>query len=195
MSNMLIFSKLIIDTIKDLESPLWPFVQDYACGGHRRRISLFTERTKSRANRFAQVDMFSPFARKYVGLLLEDDSQKKGALTPRAAFGRGIGPICCNFVIDGKSPAMILPIRRAVLIQCIDLDRVSDKSSKRRQFENVEKNVRGFLGNGCGSIADYFLIAGTYPDFTNGLARERLRDAVKLAIDRYLNESIQEDVA
>lgn len=195
INKMLEFSKLIIDTIKDLEGPLWPFVQDYACGGQKRRISLFRDRNKSLEDRYAQVDMFSPFAGRFVGLLLEDDSQEKGALSPRAALGRGMCPVLSNYVIDRASPPLILPIRRAVLIQCVDLERVSIRSRKLQQFRNVEEDINGLLGNRCGSVADYFLIAGTYREFRSGAAGERLRSAVKLAIDRFLTEVQAEGAA
>jgi hypothetical protein len=193
--GMLDFSCLLYDVIKDLEGPLWPFLRDYACGGDKRRLSLFRDKTKCSELRYTQADLAIPFAERYVGFILEDDAQKKNALSPKALFGNAFATINSNYLIDKNSPPLILPITRAVLVQCVDLERVSKRSRKLEQFHYIEKDVNESIGNGCGAVARYFLIAGTHRDFREGPAGERLRGAVQLSIHRFVNELHVEDGA
>jgi hypothetical protein len=192
---MIDFSCLLFEVIKDLERPLWPFLRDYACGGDKRRLSLFRARTKCSQLRYVQADLAIAFAQRYVGLLLEDDAQKTNTLTPKALFGKAFATINSNYLIDKNSPPLTLPITRAVLVQCIDLDRLSKRSRKLEQFRFIEEDVNGSLGNACGAIANYFLIAATHSEFRNGAAGERLRAAVGLAINRFLHEGRMHEVA
>jgi len=134
-------------------------IKDPACGG-QHNVPLFCSEEKSRKTRYCIVDILIHKDDKIRVIIEIEESD----VTPIRIFGKFFASALSSYYIYEFENKIPIGMSDSIsFIQILDTSRLSEKSSKIEQWENLEKSIKSVLP--INKIGKYELIYGNFSDF------------------------------
>ncbi len=144
---------------------------DRACGGSGR-VPLFCDKARSRASGYCDVD-FLIAKNGQVKLIVEIEESD---IKPTQICGKIMTSALSRFYLRGRGKTDVLRMADSVtFLQVLDVSKLRDKTSKLRQFRNLEKSIQEVLPMKDSKITTYKLLTTTQLGEIPGIVEEALR--------------------
>ena len=142
-------------------------VLDPACGGDQN-IPLFVREPKSNATAYCNVDALFHCDERVRGIVEIEEANIK----PTQICGKFLTSALASFYQHERRGNRPLPVRDAFFVQIVDSSKLKkDKTSKLKQFGNVQKSICKLLPLGHSTILTYELIAVAGASDTEGVEK------------------------
>lgn len=152
--------------------PEYEVLKDPACGG-RQNIPLFCSNKKSQQTEYCNVDLLIVKSNKIKVIIEIEEANIK----PTQICGKFLTSALSSFYIHEDEDNSIYSMDASVLfIQILDTSKLKkDKTSKIKQWENIERSIIRIIPVESSKIDDYRLFYGDASDFgVNGEKRKNL---------------------
>lgn len=155
--------KIIGKCIDKNKFPNYKIIKDKDCGGPHR-IPLFCSETKSNATEYCDVDLLVLKDNKIRVIIEIDESDIK----PTQICGKFLTSALSSYYIHDSENNIPIGMSDLVsFIQILRSDRLKEKTSKIKQWKNLEKSIINILQNKESKIRRYKLFYGNISDFKN----------------------------
>ena len=160
--------------IDEKSLPGCKILRDRACGG-KQNIPLFPSKRKSRETEYCDVDILILKSSKIRVIMEIEEADVK----PTQICGKFLTSALSSYYIARDNNAV--PMDNSVLfIQVLDTSKLKkDKTSKIKQWKNIEKSIRAIIPLRNSNIKEYILFYGDVSEFgVNGEKRKELVDCI-----------------
>ena len=152
---------IIGECINTDEFPDCKIIKDPACGGHQN-IPLFCSEVKSNETEYCNVDL----------LIIKDDKIRviieieESDVKPTQICGKFLTSALSSYYIHGSEENKPIEMDDSVLfIQVLDTSRLKEKTSKIKQWKNLERSINSILP--VNNIRKYKIVHGSPSNFKN----------------------------
>lgn len=173
--------KTIGKIIKANFSEKFSVILDQACGG-KQNIPLFTSKKKSRITEICDVDILILKNGK-IKVIFEIEESGVG---PTQVCGKFLTSALSSYYIDKEDSKF--PMDNSVLfVQILDTSKLNeDKTSKTKQWENLEKSIQNVIPIKKSKIKRYKNFYGNVTELRNKVNRKK-------ELTRYIQEFLGEN--
>jgi len=153
--------KIIGECVNSSEFPNCEIIKDPACGG-QQNVPLFCSRDKSNETEYCNVDLLMIKDSKIRVIIEIEDTDDK----PTQICGKFLtSALSSCYIHDSKNNTPIGMSDSVLFIQILNTSQLKEKTSKIKQWENLEKSINNILP--VGKIKKYKLLYGSVSDFKN----------------------------
>jgi hypothetical protein len=153
--------KIIGDCIKGTEFPDCKIITDPACGG-QHNVPLFCSDVKSNETEYCNVDLLVIKDNKIRVIIEIEETDVK----PTQICGKFLTSALSSYYIHDSENTPIGMSDSVLFIQILDTSQLKEKTSKIKQWKNLEKSIKNLLP--FKKIKKYKLLHGNGSDFKNG---------------------------
>jgi hypothetical protein len=175
--------KIIGDIVEDNKFPNCTIIKDRACGEKTQRIPIFFSIDKSNHTKYCDIDL----------LIIKDNKIRviveieEANIKPTQICGKFLTSALSSYFIHKAFNNIPIPMDDSVsFIQILDTSKLKvDKTSKLKQWKNLEKSIINILPINDSKIRKYKLIYGDSSDFSdkNGKKRKDLITCIENALN------------
>ncbi|RJS72879.1 hypothetical protein CW714_04015 [Methanophagales archaeon] len=153
--------KIVGECINSNVFPNCKIIKDPACGG-QQNVPLFCSRDRSNETEYCNVDLLIIKDNKIRVIIEIEETEVK----PTQICGKFLTSALSSYYIhDSENNTPIGMSGSVLFIQILDTSQLKEKTSKIKQWGNLEKSIKNLLP--IGKIRKYKLLYGTIPDFKN----------------------------
>ena len=153
--------KIIGGCINRNEFPNCKIIKDPACGG-QQNVPLFCSKDKSNETEYCNVDLLMIKDNKIRVIIEIEETDVK----PTQICGKFLTSALSTYYIHNSENNTPIGMSNSVLfIQILNTFKLKEKTSKIKQWKNLEKSIKNLLP--IGKIRNYKLLYGTISDFEN----------------------------
>ena len=170
--------KIIGECINSNVFPSCKIIKDPACGG-QQNVPLFCSKDKSNETEYCKVDLLMIKDNKIRVIIEIEETDVK----PTQICGKFLTSALSSYYIhDSENNTPIGMSDSALFIQILDTSQRKEKTSKLKQWKNLEKSIKNILP--INKIRKYKLLYGNVSDFKNGESNkcDKLVDYIKEAL-------------
>jgi len=144
--------------------PNCKIIKDPACGG-QQNVPLFCSKDKSNKTEYCNIDLLV-LKDNRIQLIIEIEETD---ITPTQTFGKFLtSALSSYFIHESENNTPIGMSDSVSFIQILDIFRLKQKTSKIKQWENLEKSIMKTLPIKESKIRKYKLLYGDVADFNGG---------------------------
>lgn len=145
-------------------------------------IPLFCSEIRANKNEYCNVDMMivKKDPEEHISVLIEIE-ESDIYISPTKICGKFLASALCSHYIHKTNEKESLPLVSPIwFLQIVDTSRLSEKSNKKKQFENLEKSIQAILPVRGSAIQGYRLI---YVNKTHDDAEKEVGQFLKEILD------------
>ena len=156
--------KIVGECIDWNDFPDCKIIKDPACGG-KQNIPLFCSNDKSNATEYCNVDLLILKDNK-IRVIIEIEETN---IKPTQICGKFLtSALSSCFIHESEHNTAIGMSDSVSFIQILDTSQLQDRTSKVKQWENLEKSIMNILSVEGIKIGKYKLLYGNVSDFKDG---------------------------
>jgi hypothetical protein len=153
--------KIVGGCINSNDFPNCKIIKDPACGG-QRNVPLFCSRDKSNKTEYCDVDLLMITDNKIRVIIEIEETDVK----PTQICGKFLTSALSSYYIhDSENNTPVGMSDSVLFIQILNTSQLKEKTSKIKQWENLEKSIKNILP--IDKIRKYKLLYGNVSDFKN----------------------------
>ena len=165
------------DLFEDNLTPNCRLIRDEACGGDQQ-IPLFSSKEKSWVTELCNVDLLVIKDGK-INIIVEIEESNR---IPTQICGKFITSALARYYIHESENNVPIGMHDSVkFIQVLDTSNLTERTSKFKQWENLEKSIMNILPIRSSNIKEYRLFYGNESYFRDKDKCSELVDFIKMA--------------
>lgn len=158
--------KIIGKRINSNELPDYKIIKARECGG-QQNVPLFSSKDKSNETEYCNVDLLIIKDNKVRAIIEIEETDVK----PTQICGKFLtSALSSHYIHDSENNTSIGMSDSVLFIQIMNTSQLKEKTSKIKQWENLEKSIMDILP--VGKITKYILLYGNVSDFKNRKSAE-----------------------